>query len=71
MIKQAMQINPGLDKACYTLQRPLVYTTVERAVGYDEGPNGLNLVVCIMFFGGFSQEDAIIVTKSSVDRVMF
>ena len=71
MIKQAMQMNPRLDKSCPTLQRPLVYTTVGRAVGYDESPNGLNLVVCIMSLGGFNQEDAIIVKKSAVDRGMF
>ncbi len=71
MIKQAMQMNQNLDKACYTLQKPLVYTTVGRAVGYDESPNGLNLVVCIMSINGFNQEDAIIVKKSSVDRGMF
>ncbi len=71
MIKQAMQMNPDLDKACDTLQRPLVYTTVGRSVGYDESPNGLNLVVCIMSLGGFNQEDAIIVKKSAVDRGMF
>lgn len=71
MIKQAMQMNPELDKACYTLQRPLVYTTIGRAVGYDESPNGLNLVVCIMSINGFNQEDAVIVKKSSVDRGMF
>ena len=71
MIKQAMQMNPRLDKSCPTLQRPLVYTTVGRAVGYDESPNGINLVVCIMSLGGFNQEDAIIVKKSAVDRGMF
>ena len=71
MIKQAMQMNPRLDKSCPTLQRPLVSTVVGRAVGYGENPNGLNLVVCIMSLGGFNQEDAIIVKKSAVDRGMF
>jgi DNA-directed RNA polymerase beta subunit len=69
MIKQAMQMEG--DKLCYTLQKPLVYTTIGREVGYDDNPNGLNLVVCIMSINGFNQEDAIIVKKSSVDRGMF
>ena len=71
MIKQAMQMNRKLDKSCDTLQRPMVYTTVGRAVGYDEDPNGVNLVVCIMSISGFNQEDAIIVKKSAVDRGLF
>lgn len=71
MIKQAMQMDTKRDKACYTLQKPIVYTTVGREVGYDDSPNGLNLVVCIMSVSGFNQEDAIIVKKSAVDRGMF
>ena len=71
MIKQAMQMNRNLDKSCDTLQRPLVQTAIGREIGYDDNPNGLNLVVCIMSLGGFNQEDAIIVKKSSVDRGMF
>jgi DNA-directed RNA polymerase beta subunit len=71
MIKQAMQMDTRRDKACYTLQKPVVYTTIGREVGYDESPNGLNLVVCIMSVSGFNQEDAIIVKKSAVERGMF
>lgn len=71
MIKQAMQMDQNLDKACYTLQKPLVYTTVGRAVGYDHSPNGLNLLVCIMSINGFNQEDAIIFKRSSIERGMF
>ena len=71
MIKQAMQMDTQRDKACYTLQKPVVYTAIGREVGYDDSPNGLNLVVCIMSVSGFNQEDAIIVKKSSVERGMF
>jgi DNA-directed RNA polymerase beta subunit len=71
MIKQAMQMDHKLEKYCNTLQKPLVYTTIGREVGYDDNPNGLNLVVCIMSINGFNQEDAIIIKKSSVDRGMF
>ena len=70
MIKQAMQMW-GSEKTCDTLQRPLVQTIVGRAVGYDESPNGINLVTCIMSLNGFNQEDAIIIKKSSVERGLF
>lgn len=70
MIKQAMQMC-GSEKTCDTLQRPLVQTIVGRAVGYDDSPNGINLVTCLMSLNGFNQEDAIIIKKSSVDRGLF
>ena len=70
MIKQAMQMY-GSEKTCDTLQRPLVQTIVGRAVGYDDSPNGVNLVTCLMSLNGFNQEDAIIIKKSSVQRGMF
>ncbi len=70
MIKQALQMQ-GSDKTCDTLQRPLVYTSIGRDVGYDDNPNGVNLVTCIMSINGFNQEDAIIVKKSSVERGLF
>jgi len=70
MVKQAMQML-GSDKVCDTLQKPLVYTAIGREVGYDESPNGINLVTCIMSLNGFNQEDAIIVKKSSVERGLF
>lgn len=71
MIKQAMQMNHNLEKSCYTLQRPIVNTVIGSAVGYDDNPNGVNLVVCIMSINGFNQEDAVIVKKSAVDRGLF
>ena len=70
MIKQAMQMY-GSEKTCDTLQRPLVQTIVGRAVGYDDSPNGINLVTCLMSLNGFNQEDAIIIKKSSVERGLF
>lgn len=70
MIKQAMQMH-GSEKTCDTLQRPLVSTLIGRELGYDENPNGVNLVTCIMSLMGYNQEDAIIVKKSAVDRGLF
>ena len=70
MIKQSMQMH-GSEKTSDYLQRPLVSTFIGRTIGYDENPNGMNLLVAIMSFEGYNQEDAIIVKKSCVERGMF
>jgi DNA-directed RNA polymerase beta subunit len=70
MIKQSMQIY-GSEKTINYLQKPIVSTFIGRTVGYDDNPNGINMVVAIMSFTGYNQEDAIIIKKSCVDRGMF
>ena len=70
MVKQAMQMK-GSGTTCNYLQKPIVYTNVSRAVGYDDNPNGMNLVTCIMSLEGYNQEDAILFKKSCVDRGLF
>lgn len=70
MLKQSMQLYDS-EKTCYYLQKPLVYTLIGKAIGYDENPNGINLVVSIMSINGFNQEDAIIIKKSAIERGMF
>lgn len=70
MIKQSMQMHNS-EKTCNTLQKPLIQTVIGQAIGYNENPNGLNLVTCIMSLTGYNQEDAIIVKKSAIDRGAF
>lgn len=70
MIKQSMQLYNS-EKTCLYLQKPLVHTLIGKAIGYDENPNGINLLVAIMSITGFNQEDAIIVKKSAIERGMF
>lgn len=70
MIKQSMQTY-GSEKTSNYLQKPIVSTFIGRTVGYDSNPNGINLLVAIMSFTGYNQEDAIIVKKSCVERGMF
>lgn len=70
MIKQSMQL-VGSEKTSLYLQKPLVYTLIGKAIGYDENPNGVNLLVAIMSITGFNQEDAIIVNRSAVERGLF
>lgn len=70
MLKQSMQLYDS-EKTCLYLQKPLIYTLIGKAIGYDENPNGINLLVSIMSITGYNQEDAIIVNKSAVERGIF
>ncbi|KAG0201756.1 DNA-directed RNA polymerase subunit B' [Mortierella sp. GBA30] len=76
MIKQAMQLiaNPPLyheGKYLVYGQRPLVDTVTADVLGLNSGPNGINLVVCVLAYTGYNMEDAIIVNKTSVDNGLF
>ncbi len=51
-------------------QVSLVKTKVMGAVGFDRRPAGQNLVVAIATYGGYNMEDALIVSKDSIDRGM-
>ncbi|HID60726.1 MAG TPA: DNA-directed RNA polymerase subunit B [Hadesarchaea archaeon] len=51
-------------------QVPLVRTRVMNAVGFDRRPAGQNLVVAIASYGGYNMEDALIVSRDSIDRGM-
>jgi DNA-directed RNA polymerase II subunit RPB2 len=55
----------------YYPQRPLVTTRYKKYTNVDKLPYGINAVVAIASYGGYNQEDAVIVNKSSVDRGMF
>lgn len=70
MIKQSLQMQSYEKSSCY-LQKPLVSTFIGRTIGYNDNPNGLNLVVAIMSITGYNQEDAIIVKKQCIERGMF
>ena len=61
----------GTVKTLNYPQRPLVTTRGARSVGADRLPDGMNAVVAIMCFGGYNQEDAILVNQASVDRGLF
>lgn len=59
----------GVHELMYP-QRPLVSTFVERALHFDELPWGQNLIVALMCFEGYNQEDSIIASQSAIDRGM-
>ena len=52
-------------------QKPLVSTQQSKMLKYEEMSYGTNAIVAVMCYTGFSQEDAVIVNKSAVDRGLF
>lgn len=70
----ATNFNNRIDTMSYVLhypQKPLVKTRFCDYVNATDMPNGQNLIVAIMTYTGYNQEDSIIVNKGSIDRGMF
>jgi DNA-directed RNA polymerase II subunit RPB2 len=76
MGKQSMCIYAGnyakrLDKNGYVLcsiGRPLVETRPMNILKQHEMPYGMNAIVAIACYGGYNQEDSIIMNKSAINR---
>jgi DNA-directed RNA polymerase II subunit RPB2 len=63
-----------LDKNAYilcSLTRPLVETRSMNILKQHEMPFGMNTIVAIACYGGYNQEDSIIMNRSSVQRGLF
>lgn len=79
MMKQALGfpsygINQRFDTVYHSLhypQKPLVETKYNKMFHYDELLTGCNPIVAITVYGGWSQEDSVMINQSSVDRGMF
>lgn len=52
-------------------ERPIVRSHVEEWVGMGALPCGNNVIVAIACYGGWNQEDSIILNQSSVDKGLF
>jgi DNA-directed RNA polymerase beta subunit len=70
----ATSFNHRFDTMAYVQhypQRPLVGTRLSQYTCSDYMPNGFNVVVAIMTYSGFNQEDSIMINKQSVERGLF
>ncbi len=66
--------NSRIDTASYILhypQKSLIHTRYIRYSHNDELPNGQNVIVAIMTYTGYNQEDSIMINKSSIERGLF
>jgi DNA-directed RNA polymerase II subunit RPB2 len=50
---------------------PLVSPTMGKHYGAYSMPSGRNIIVAIMAYGGYNQEDSIMINKGSLDRGLF
>jgi DNA-directed RNA polymerase II subunit RPB2 len=79
MGKQAIGINCSnfnlrMDTMCHLLyypQKPLVITRSLNFLNIDKFPNGINAIVAIACYGGYNQEDSIVLSQDAVDRGIF
>lgn len=79
MSKQAMGIfsvnylqrMDTISNILYYPQKPLVGTKAMKYLSYDELPAGQNAIVAIAIYGGYNQEDSIIMNQSAIDRGLF
>jgi len=55
----------------YYPQKAIVTTRYKKYIHNDKLPNGINCIVAIASYGGYNQEDSIIINKDSIDRGMF
>jgi DNA-directed RNA polymerase III subunit RPC2 len=60
-----------VDGLIYTLvypQKPLVKSRTLDLINFDSIPGGQNTVIAVMSYSGYDIEDAVILSKSSIDR---
>ena len=63
-----------MDKTAYVqtyTTRPMVDTRLMNMVNLNKIPSGTNVIVAIMTYSGYNQEDSVIINKDSIDRGLF
>ncbi len=79
MGKQAMGVyalnyNERLDTMAnmlYTTARPIVSPYMSKYYKAQEMPSGYNVIVAIMTYGGYNQEDSVMINRAAIDRGLF
>ena len=61
----------GIIKTLSYPQRPLVSTRAARDIGAEDLPGGSNVVVAVLSYTGYNQEDALIINATSGERGLF
>ena len=51
--------------------KPLVNTRIGTLLPTHHVPNGMNVVVAIACYGGYNQEDSVLINRGSVERGLF
>ena len=70
VLNYTTRTNAFLNVGMY-VQKPIVTTPNELSMGLQNLPSGLVAIVAIACYGGYNQEDSIIMNKGSIDRGMF
>lgn len=52
-------------------QEPLVYSRISKAMGFKKMASGVNAIVAVLPYGGFGQEDSVILNQSALERGLF
>jgi DNA-directed RNA polymerase II subunit RPB2 len=70
----ALNFNERLDtmsNLLCTTARPLVSPYMSRYYRAQDMPSGYNIVVAIMTYGGYNQEDSVMINRAALDRGLF
>ena len=61
----------SLSHVLWYPQKPLVKTAAHDVLEFDDMPSGINAIVAIACYGGYNQEDSLIMNQSAIDKGMF
>ena len=55
----------------YYPAKPIVNTRIGMLLPSNDVPNGMNVIVAIACYGGYNQEDSVLINRGSVERGLF